>query len=94
MAGVVSNGAAAIHPFWGIMQSRFALRRVADGQLGERFVMVLEAAGGKYSDASKPLSAPHARLALHKLGTSDAVIDTLFQRARDLPDDDAPQLPG
>jgi hypothetical protein len=75
------------------MQSRFALRRVADGQLGERFVIVLEAADGNHGDASKPLSAPHARLALHKLGTSDAVIDSLFQHARDLPDDEAPQRP-
>jgi hypothetical protein len=59
----------------------FSLQKVADGRSGERFIIVLE---GDRTDAdcSKPLSAAHARLALHKLGNSDALIESMLGRAR------------
>ena len=31
---------------------------------------------------SKPMPATHARLALHKLGTSEAAIESMIDRAR------------
>jgi hypothetical protein len=64
------------------MQSRFWLQKVTDGSMGERFIILLEADAGREADCSKPMSAPDARTALHKLGTSDAVIESMFDRAR------------
>jgi hypothetical protein len=64
------------------MQNRFWLQKVADGGMGERFIILLEADAGRETDCSKPMSAPDARTALHKLGTSDAVIESMFDRAR------------
>jgi hypothetical protein len=64
-----------------IMQNRFWLQKVADGSTGERFIIKLEA-DAKPADCSKPLSASDARLALHKLGNSDAAIASMFERAR------------
>lgn len=64
------------------MQNRFWLQKVTDGSMGERFIILLEADAGREADCSKPMSAPDARTALHKLGTSDAVIESMFDRAR------------
>jgi hypothetical protein len=51
-------------------------------QQGERFIIQLEADAGREADCSKPMSASDARTALHKLGTSNAVIESMFDRAR------------
>jgi hypothetical protein len=67
-----------------LMQNRFWLQKVADGSIGERFIIQLEADAdaGREADCSRPMSASDARTALHKLGTSDAVIESMFDRAR------------
>jgi hypothetical protein len=64
------------------MQNRFCLQKVADGSTGERFIILLEAPAGGDADCSRPMSASDARTALHKLGTSHAVIESMFDRAR------------
>jgi hypothetical protein len=64
------------------MENRFCLQKVADGREGERFIILVESEADRAADCSKPLSGSHARTALHKLGNSDAVIDSLFDRAR------------
>jgi hypothetical protein len=63
------------------MQNRFLLQKVTDSSRGERFIIKLDTdASG--AECSKPLSAADARLALHKLGNSDTVIASMFDRAR------------
>jgi hypothetical protein len=64
------------------MQNRFRLQKVADGSTGERFIIHVEADAGKSADCSRPMSACDAKTALHKLGTSEAVIECMFARAR------------
>jgi hypothetical protein len=64
------------------MKNRFWLQKVADGSRGERFVIHLEADAGKSADCSRPMSECDAKTALHKLGTSDAVIESMFEHAR------------
>jgi hypothetical protein len=66
-----------------VMQNRFWLRRVADGSMGERFIILLEAAG-KDAASSKPMSESGVRSALHKMGNSDAAIASMFERARNI----------
>lgn len=61
-----------------------SLQKAADGEGGERFVIVLESGVEAY--ASKPMPASFARLALHKLGSSDASIASMMERARGVPD--------
>jgi hypothetical protein len=65
------------------MQNRFGLQKVADGSMGERFVILLEAAG-KDAACSKPMSESDVRSALHKMGNSDAAIASMFERARNI----------
>ena len=69
------------------MQNHFSLHRVADGDIGERFVIVMEN-GGTAAYESKPMPASHAQLALHKLGTSDAAIASMIEDARRQAGDD------
>lgn len=72
------------------MENRFRLQKVADGSTGERFIILLEAAAGRDADCSRPMSASDARTALHKLGTSHAVIESMFDRARNASREDTP----
>ena len=65
------------------MQDKFELQKVAAGRMGERFIVVLIEGTGRVAESSKPLSASDARRALHKMGHSDAVIDAMFDRARE-----------
>jgi hypothetical protein len=65
------------------MQNRFGLQKVADGSIGERFIILLEAAG-KDAARSKPMSESDVRSALHKMGNSDAAIASMFERARNI----------
>lgn len=73
-----------------LTQNRFWLQKVADGSRGERFIIQLEADAGREADCSKPMSASDARTALHKLGTSNAVIESMFDRARNASREDTP----
>jgi hypothetical protein len=75
------------------MQTHFGLQKVADGSTGERFIILLEGYG-KDADCSKPLSASDARTALHKLGNSDAVIESMFDRARNVSSEETSKLTG
>ena len=68
------------------MQNRLSLQKAADGDAGERFIIVLESGVEAYE--SKPMPASFARLALHKLGSSDAAIASMMRRARGAPDGD------
>jgi hypothetical protein len=65
------------------MPDRFGLQKVVDGRMGERFIIVLLEGTGRVAESSKPLSASDARRALHKMGHSDAIIDAMFDRARE-----------
>ncbi len=62
------------------MLNRFSLLKVADGSLGERFIIVLENDAQSYQ--SKPMLESHARLALHKLGSSETAIASMVDLAR------------
>ena len=62
------------------MENHFSLHRVTDGDIGERFVIVMENGAAAYE--SKPMPASHAQLALHKLGNSDAAIESMIEHAR------------
>ena len=62
------------------MQNHFSLQRVDSGNMGERFVIVVET--GSEAHESKPMPATHARLALHKLGAPEAAIESMIDRAR------------
>ena len=62
------------------MQNHYSLQKVADGNVDERFVIVMENGAEAYE--SKPMPASHARLALHKLGSSEAAIESMMKRAR------------
>lgn len=64
-----------------LMQNHFSLQKVADGNVGERFVIQME--NGSEAYESKPMPASHVRLALHKLGTSEDTIEAMMKRARD-----------
>ena len=64
------------------MQNRFWLQKVANGSRGERFIIHVEANSDKSADSSMPMSACDAKTALHKLGMPDAVIESMFDRAR------------
>jgi hypothetical protein len=66
------------------MQDRFGLQKVADTRMGERFIVVLIEGTGRVAESSKPLSASDARRVLHKMGHSDAVIEAMFDRAREV----------
>ena len=63
------------------MPDLLALQKVAESSTGELFVILVEGAGA-VAESSNPLSESDARTALHKLGNSDAVIDSMFDRAR------------
>jgi hypothetical protein len=72
-----------------LMQNRFWLHKVADSSTGdERFIIVSNPEAGKDADGSRPMSAGDAKTALHKLGTSDAVIEIMFDRARNVSPDE------
>ena len=71
------------------MQNRFGLQKVADGSMGERFIISIEGTG-LVAESSKPLSASDARRALHKMGNSDAIIDAMFDRARNVASEGPP----
>ena len=67
-----------------LMQNRFWLHKVADSRGEERFIILSNPEAGKDADCSRPMSAGDAKTALHKLGTSDAVIEFMFDRAREV----------
>jgi hypothetical protein len=58
------------------MQASIRLLKVVDHR-GERFIILVEG-----DDQSKPLTESDARIALHKMGNSPAVIESLFDHAR------------
>ena len=59
----------------------FRLQKVADSSRGERFVILVDGAG-RFAEASKPLTESDTRKVLHKLGHSDAVIESMIDGAR------------
>ena len=67
-----------------LMQNRFWLQKVADSSSGERFIIRSKAYDGTDADCSRPMSAGDARTALHKLGTPDALIEFMFDGARNV----------
>lgn len=59
----------------------FRLQKVEDSSRGERFVILVDGVG-RFGEASKPLTETDTRRALHKLGHSAAVIESMIGRAR------------
>jgi hypothetical protein len=59
----------------------FGLEKVADGSLGERYIIRVEG-GGRFAETSKPLSEFDSRKVLHKTGHSAAVIEAMIRRAK------------
>jgi hypothetical protein len=66
------------------MQNRFWLQKVAHTSRGERFIIRSKANDGTDADCSRPMCADDARTALHKLGTPEALIEFMFDRARNV----------
>ena len=65
------------------MQDHVRLQKVADSEGGDRFIILMEDAD-KCAAWSKPLTESEARTALDKMGNSAAVVEAMFDRAREV----------
>jgi hypothetical protein len=61
-----------------LRKKNMQLQKVVD-DTGERFIILVEGA-----DRSKPLTESEARIALRKMGNSPAVIQSMFDHARNV----------